>query len=565
MCMKDSVWGLDFGTTTSYVSESEPIFGSKLFSLRQPGLLREYVPSILRSTPDGFIVGEKAEAASEDEVLRSVKLAITRRKQTLPIYPEGSPEDVADNGPVNADSAIVAILSHVRTLVTAGLRDLPIRLGCPAMWDGGQRKRLLDLAEEAGFRVLHETLIDEPVAACIAWYSQQEILGNRPKGKTLVFDMGGGTLDIAVLKLDSSSPQPAIYVESSDGVGEAGDALDEAIFKVLQVQSQNIGATRILINRYPGWIKRAARELKELIGNNESASTMVRLPDNQSLQLKISGEELRAAFEPQFARAIEKLLWVLRLAKISEGRYRSEEDEDQSTAIDGKTMRDYSKEDLLSEVSQVLLVGGMSQMPLVKTMLCELGIPSEKFIGPELLEPNSAVALGLGLGHHRNYEQLSLDRPAFNFVLRWSKDGEDFSEVIHNAYARLYEDHQKIIGPMKITWRKNLATSASDSGWAVFRAETLAGEIIPLEGPDVIPNAGGIYYKLGDRNDAVIVLEPTGRIFLRHGNGEENTLKITRWPIFDDTGRRKLHITSPRRKTTSELLSGLAFYQIPSN
>lgn len=563
--MKDIVWGLDFGTTTSYVAESEPIFGSKLFSLRQPGLLREYVPSIVRNTPKGFIVGEKAEAAPEDEVLRSVKLAITRRKQTLPIYPEGSAEDLADNGPVIADNAIVAVLGHVRALAADGLGKLPIRLGCPAMWDGNQRKRLLNLAKQAGFSVLHETLIDEPVAACIAWYSQQEILGNRPRGKTLVFDMGGGTLDIAVLKLDSSSPQPAIYVEASDGVGEAGDALDDAIFNLLQAKSQNNANTTILIKRFPGWIKRAARELKELIGNRESASTLVRLPDNQSLQLTISREELRKAFEPQFARAKEKLSWVLRLAKISEGRYRSEDEEDQSTAIDGKTMRDFKIEDLLSEVSHVLLVGGMSQMPLVKTMLCELGIPLEKLIGPESLEPNSAVALGLGLGHHRNYEQLSLDRPAFNFVLRWSKDGKKFSEIVHNAYARLYEDHQKIIGPMKITWRRNFSSSASDSGLAVFQAETLAGEIIPLEGPDVIPNAGGIYYKLGDSPDAVIVLEPTGRIFLRHGDGEEHTLKITRWPIFDDSGRRTLHITSPRRKTTAELLSGLAFYQIPSN
>lgn len=563
--MIENVWGLDFGTTTTYLAESEPVIGSKIFSLREPGLLREYVPSVVRSSPQGLIVGERAEAAPEEEIFRSVKLAITRRKKTLPIHPLGSEEDLLDNGPIDADSAIVAILEHIRKIVSTDVAGSPIRLGCPAMWDGDQRNRLINLANQAGFSVLHETLIDEPVSACIAWYSQQEAFGHRPKGKTLVFDMGGGTLDLAVLKLDSESSRPAIYVEASDGVGEAGDALDDSLHQLLLSKEDGNPERKSLMLRYPGWIRKAARELKEQIGNSASVTTLVRLPNTDSLQLTISQDELRRAFESQFSRAKAILFWVLRRAKISEGRQRDERDEDQSTAIDGAAMRKYTETELLSEVEQLLLVGGMSQMPLVKIMLSELGIPPERIIGSESLDPNSAVALGLGLGHHRNYEHLSLDRPAFDFILHWTKDGQQYRETIHVAYARLYHAGQEINGAMKITWNNHHRINDSDDGRSIFKAETQSGEIIPLEGIDLKPNTEGFYYQFGDNPNAVIILEPTGRIFIRHGNGDEHTLRVVRWPIFDDSGRRTLQISVPKRQTTAQRLSGLAFHERPSS
>jgi molecular chaperone DnaK (HSP70) len=561
----ENVWGLDFGTTTSYLAESEPVVGSTVFSLRQPGLLRDYIPSVVRSTPQGLIVGEKAEAAPEEEIFRSVKLAITRRKKTLPIYPLGSVEDRLDNGPIDADSAIVAILEHIRKLVSADVAGSPIRLGCPAMWDGDQRNRLISLANQAGFSVLHETLIDEPVSACIAWYSRQEAYGLRPKGKTLVFDMGGGTLDLAVLKLASDSARPAIYVEASDGLGEAGDALDDALHQFLLSKESGKREREALILKYPGWIKKAARELKEQIGNRPSASILVRLPNNDSIQLTITQEDLRAAFEPQFDRAKAILFWVLRRAKISEGRYRDANDEDQSTAIDGIAMRKFTEDELLAEVEQLLLVGGMSQMPLIKTMLSEMGMPQERIIGGESIDANAAVALGLGLGHHRNYEHLSLDRPAFDFTLHWVKDGQEYKETIHCAYARLYHPGQEINGAMKITWKNRHPSRDSDDGVSIFRAESQSGEVIPLEGADLNPNTEGFYYRFGDNPNAVIILEPTGRIFIRHGNGEEHTLRVVRWPIFDDSGKRTLQISLPKRPTTAQRLSGLAFHERPSS
>ena len=197
-------------------------------------------------------------------------------------------------------------------------------------------------------------------------------------------------------------------------------------------------------------------------------------------------------------------------------------------------------------------------------MLRELGIPEEKIVGPESIDPNSAVALGLGLGHHRNYEQLSLDRPAFNFVLTWKKDGNPCKEVIHKAYARLYHPMQVLNGIMSIKWHSHFTASESDNGFAIFRAETQTGQVIPLEGPGVEPDDdGGVPFRFGNRPDSVILLEPTGRIYMRHGDSGTDTLKIVRWPIFDETGKRTLQITVAKRRTTEEKLRGLAISEKP--
>jgi molecular chaperone DnaK (HSP70) len=61
---------------------------------------------------------------------------------------------------------------------------------------------LLAIARRAGLPVAEAALVDEPVAAGIAWLTYRFLAhGERPTGSLLVFDMGGGTLDVAVLSV----------------------------------------------------------------------------------------------------------------------------------------------------------------------------------------------------------------------------------------------------------------------------------------------------------------------------------------------------------------------------
>ena len=116
------------------------------------------------------------------------------------------------------------------------------RLGCPAMWDGAQRRRLIENALRAGIAVGDNTLIDEPIAAGVAWIVHRtERMNQSVQGKLLVFDMGGGTLDLAVLDVNASSGDvPEIHVQAATGMGRAGDALDRAIVSDLRQQLETL-------------------------------------------------------------------------------------------------------------------------------------------------------------------------------------------------------------------------------------------------------------------------------------------------------------------------------------
>src|SRR5262245_23074020 len=156
-----------------------------------------WMPSIAAIDGRRYVVGERAEETPE-RVIRSVKRAITDNK--INVGPSGPPDAME----VPADNVIVAIFKEIKKRANAAGRPLgrlkEVRLGCPAMWNGSQRRRLLDLAGKAGLPVTDAALVDEPVAAGVAWLADQYLKDPRPlQGRLVVFDMGGGTLDVAVL------------------------------------------------------------------------------------------------------------------------------------------------------------------------------------------------------------------------------------------------------------------------------------------------------------------------------------------------------------------------------
>src|SRR5690242_7122132 len=250
--------GVDFGTATTLVARGTGPGASMVVPL---GLSTPWLPSVARLDGADVVVGEDAEAASPEQVIRSVKRAITQRRDTVVV---GGADDV------EADRVITAVLrAVVGRSAQAGLmlnrRGAQVRLGCPAMWDGGQRRRLLALADAAGLPVTDSSLVDEPVAAGLAWLSHRYLgYGERPTGRLLVVDMGGGTLDIAVLTVHGG-PLPEVTVEASLGLATAGDMLDAAMARDLADVMVDHG---IDPERHPqpelAWalLERAARETK---------------------------------------------------------------------------------------------------------------------------------------------------------------------------------------------------------------------------------------------------------------------------------------------------------------
>ncbi|MBX6751746.1 MAG: hypothetical protein IRY85_19170, partial [Micromonosporaceae bacterium] len=150
---------LDFGTSTTLVATADGVVPI--------GTVDTALPSIIGYDDDGtLVIGESAEVLSPTQAVRSIKRSITERRDFVPV---DLPAGVRD---VRVDDLIGHLLHEaVRRAAARGvdLTAAGVRLGCPAMWDGRQRRRLLDAAARSGLSLTLESLVDEPVAAGIAW------------------------------------------------------------------------------------------------------------------------------------------------------------------------------------------------------------------------------------------------------------------------------------------------------------------------------------------------------------------------------------------------------------
>jgi molecular chaperone DnaK (HSP70) len=220
--------GIDFGTSTSLVARRRTAESMEIFSI---GVARRWLPSLVGLRDGRYIVGEEAETA--EHVIRSIKRAITEDRPTVA---SGDGDDAVE---VRRDEIIIEIFRELdKRSKDNGLqlnRHRDLRLGCPAMWRRDQRQLLISLVEAAGIRVDAMTLVEEPVAAGLAWISSGQVPAASIGGRLLVFDMGGGTLDIAVLDVEAGDP-PGVRVLTSVGLPSAGDTLDEAIALDLRTQ-----------------------------------------------------------------------------------------------------------------------------------------------------------------------------------------------------------------------------------------------------------------------------------------------------------------------------------------
>lgn len=218
--------GFDFGTSTTHIASASGIVPI--------GRSSDSMPSVVGSADDGsIVVGDDALDLPEEQTVRSIKRSITDRRDFVRV---DTPNGIRDE---RANDLIVEVIREAaRRGVAAGqdvTRKESLWLGCPAMWDGRQRRRMLELAKDAGLPVTLSSFVDEPVAAGIAWLAERraDVVG---PSRVLVFDMGGGTLDIAVLDVRGVNHHD-VSVLAALGIPEAGDALDEAIAEDLRLRA----------------------------------------------------------------------------------------------------------------------------------------------------------------------------------------------------------------------------------------------------------------------------------------------------------------------------------------
>jgi len=222
----------------------------------------------------------------------------------------------------------------------------------PAYFDDAQRQATKDAAQLAGLNVLR--LISEPTAAAIAYG-----LEHGSEGLYAVYDLGGGTFDISLLRL-SAGVFEVIATGGDSALG--GDDFDAALarwaLERFGLQAESASDKRAILV--------AARAAKEKLSSSDHA-TLASPLEGGELSVRVTRAEFEALTEPLVARTLAAVRKVLRDARVER-----------------------------SEVKGVVLVGGSTRMPRVQTAVGEL------FGQAPLtnLDPDEVVALGAAIQAH---------------------------------------------------------------------------------------------------------------------------------------------------------------------
>lgn len=351
--------GIDLGTTHSLVASVRNSVPEVLAD--EAG--RSLLPSIVRYAADGSVqVGVEARAHQARDSLNTIASvkrfmgrSLAEARQEAAVY-EFSDEDTVKlktvQGaftPVEISSRILAALRERAEGVLGG-ELVGVVVTVPAYFDDAQRQATRDAARLAGLTVLR--LLNEPTAAAIAYG-----LDHGAEGIYAVYDLGGGTFDLSILRLS----QGVFEVAATGGDTQlGGDDFDAAIVAQI-VQSQGLEA--LDKGDYRG-LAVAARATREALTNGETAVFQVALSGSRQVVLEISRDQFEAWVQPLVQRTLELSLRTLRDADLAK-----------------------------HEVKGVVMVGGATRMPVVRR---EVG----RLFGTTPLtdlDPDQVVALGAAL------------------------------------------------------------------------------------------------------------------------------------------------------------------------
>src|SRR5947208_1087906 len=353
--------GIDLGTTNSLVAAVRNGISVVLNDHGGHALL----PSIVRYLRDGGVaVGREAEAELARDprnTIVSVKRFMGRGLKDV-THVENSPYDFLDSPgmvqirtvaglkrPVEVSAEILKVL-RARAEEALGGDLMGAIITVPAYFDDAQRQATKDAGKLAGLNVLR--LLNEPTAAAIAYG-----LDNADEGIYAVYDLGGGTFDISIVKLAKG----VFEVMATNGdAALGGDDFDQRLFcwvvERAGLAPLSVEDARALLTK--------SRAAKEFLTANAEARIFATLASGETVDVTVTQKEFQDMTRPLVAKTLGPSRKALRDAGLDR-----------------------------SEVKGVVMVGGATRMPHVQQAVAELfgQTPLNN------LDPDKVVALGAAI------------------------------------------------------------------------------------------------------------------------------------------------------------------------
>ncbi|MDP1927776.1 MAG: Fe-S protein assembly chaperone HscA [Thiobacillus sp.] len=353
--------GIDLGTTNSLVA----CVRSGLATILDDAEGHALLPSVVRYHADGTVdVGysaQRAQSLDPHNTLISVKRFMGRGlpdiddAASLPYHFVDAPgmvqiKTVAGvKSPVEVSAEILKVL-RARAEAALGGELVGAVITVPAYFDDAQRQATKDAAQLAGLNVLR--LLNEPTAAAIAYG-----LDNTSEGVFAVYDLGGGTFDISILKL-SKGVFEVLATNGDSALG--GDDFDQRVFcwMVEKGRFQPLSASdmRLLLTK--------ARDAKEALTEHMDVRVTAVLSTGEMMDATLTQAEFNAMSSSLLSKTLAPTRKALRDAGLT-----------------------------VDDIKGVVMVGGSTRMPCVRQAVAEFF----KQTPLTNLDPDKVVALGAAM------------------------------------------------------------------------------------------------------------------------------------------------------------------------
>lgn len=351
--MSKYVYGIDLGTTYSCIAYQDEDGHPTV--VKNMDTNSATTPSVVQWGEDGtVVVGQEAKDTAVLEPTRTIAFV----KQLMGKSPVAITIDGKDISPTEVSSYILRELAkQAGAQMDDEVKDVVIT--CPAYFGEAERTATKQAGEIAGLNVL--SIIEEPTAAAICY----GVTRADEDKNVLIYDLGGGTFDITVMKITNGEIR-VVTTEGDHDLG--GKQWDNAMSTILVdkfVESSGYDGDPFTAEDNEEFLQDLAvksEKAKQALSNKTTTKTILDF-DGSKARIEVTREE--------FEEATRDLL-------------------DTTVELTKKAIADAKNEGV--DVDEILLVGGSTKMPQVQEMITrEFGIEPKNF------EPDEAVAKGAAI------------------------------------------------------------------------------------------------------------------------------------------------------------------------